>query len=74
VFGADQYTNLTSSRHLDYPVQQRHRRHPRRAAAFSSQFPADFPSIDLYPFVYVLPSGKVLVHSRDVTCRRGRAS
>jgi len=34
---------------------------------FSNQFPADFPTIDLYPFVYVLPSGKVLVHSRNVT-------
>jgi hypothetical protein len=34
---------------------------------FSSYFPADFPTIDLYPFVYVLPSGELLVHSRNVT-------
>jgi hypothetical protein len=34
---------------------------------FSAHFPADLPTIDLYPFVYVLPSGKVLVHSRNVT-------
>ena len=34
---------------------------------FSSFFPADFPTIDLYPFVYVLPSGVLLVHSRNVT-------
>jgi hypothetical protein len=34
---------------------------------FSHSFPADFPTIDLYPFVYVLPSGELLVHSRNVT-------
>jgi hypothetical protein len=34
---------------------------------FSSFFPAEFPTIDLYPFVYVLPSGALLVHSRNVT-------
>lgn len=34
---------------------------------FSSYFPPDFPTIDLYPFVYVLPSGELLVHSRNVT-------
>jgi hypothetical protein len=34
---------------------------------FSDNFPADFPTIDLYPFVYVLPSGELLVHSRNVT-------
>lgn len=34
---------------------------------FSSHFPADFPTIDLYPFVYVLPSAELLVHSRNVT-------
>jgi hypothetical protein len=34
---------------------------------FSSFFPAAFTTIDLYPFVYVLPSGALLVHSRNVT-------
>ena len=34
---------------------------------WSSHFPSDFPWIDLYPFVYQLPSGEVLVHSRNVT-------
>ncbi len=34
---------------------------------FSAHFPSDFPTIDLYPFVYVLPSGELLVHSRNVT-------
>ena len=34
---------------------------------FSGHFPADFPTIDLYPFVFVLPSGELLVHSRNVT-------
>ncbi|HEX2079566.1 MAG TPA: hypothetical protein VHG08_17705 [Longimicrobium sp.] len=34
---------------------------------FSAHFPASFPTIDLYPFVYVLPTGKVLVHSRNTT-------
>ena len=36
-------------------------------APFSSSFPPSFPTIDLYPFVYVLPSGKLLVHSRNTT-------
>jgi Domain of unknown function (DUF1929)/Glyoxal oxidase N-terminus len=34
---------------------------------FSSHFPPDLPTIDLYPFVYVLPSGELLVHSRMVS-------
>jgi hypothetical protein len=34
---------------------------------FSNYFPASFPTIDLYPFVYVLPSGQLLVHSRNTT-------
>ncbi len=34
---------------------------------FSSLFPADFPTIDLYPFVFVLPSGELFVHSRTVS-------
>ena len=34
---------------------------------FSNHFPPDFATIDLYPFVYVLPSGKLLVHSRNTT-------
>lgn len=34
---------------------------------FSSHFPAGFDTIDLYPFAYVLPSGKVAVHSRNTT-------
>jgi Galactose oxidase-like, Early set domain/Glyoxal oxidase N-terminus len=34
---------------------------------FSSHFPPTFPHIDLYPFVYALPSGEVLVHSRNTT-------
>jgi Domain of unknown function (DUF1929)/Glyoxal oxidase N-terminus len=34
---------------------------------FSNHFPAQFTTIDLYPFVYVLPSGKLLVHSRNTT-------
>jgi hypothetical protein len=34
---------------------------------WSSHFPADFPWIDLYPFVYVLPSGELFVHARNVT-------
>jgi hypothetical protein len=34
---------------------------------YSSQFPPDFPTIDLYPFVFVLPSGELVVHSRTVT-------
>ena len=27
----------------------------------------DFPTIDMYPFVFVLPSGQLFVHSRDTT-------
>ena len=34
---------------------------------FSAHFPPDLPTIDLYPFVFVLPSGELLVHSRHVT-------
>jgi Domain of unknown function (DUF1929)/Glyoxal oxidase N-terminus len=34
---------------------------------FSNHFPPAFATIDLYPFVYVLPSGKLLVHSRNTT-------
>lgn len=34
---------------------------------FSNHFPPSFPTIDLYPFVYVLPSGHLLVHSRNTT-------
>jgi hypothetical protein len=34
---------------------------------FSSHFPADFTTIDLYPFVFVLPSGELFVHSRNTT-------
>lgn len=34
---------------------------------FASTFPLDFPTIDLYPFVFVQPSGLLLVHSRTVT-------
>jgi hypothetical protein len=34
---------------------------------FSTHFPPAFTTIDLYPFVYVLPSGKLLVHSRNTT-------
>ena len=34
---------------------------------WSVHFPPDFPWIDLYPFVYVLPNGELLVHSRNVT-------
>jgi hypothetical protein len=34
---------------------------------FSDHFPPSFPTIDLYPFVYVLPSEQLLVHSRNVT-------
>ncbi|MGH9227081.1 MAG: galactose oxidase-like domain-containing protein [Acidimicrobiales bacterium] len=30
-------------------------------------FPAHLPTIDLYPFVFVLPSGKLFVHARHVT-------
>jgi galactose oxidase-like protein/glyoxal oxidase-like protein len=36
-------------------------------APFSNHFPPAFTTIDLYPFVYVLPSGKLLVHSRNTT-------
>ena len=34
---------------------------------WSAQFPPDLPTIDLYPFVFVLPSGQLLVHSRHVS-------
>ncbi len=34
---------------------------------FSTYFPPAFGTIDLYPFAYVLPSGKLLVHSRNTT-------
>jgi hypothetical protein len=34
---------------------------------FSGFFPAEFPTIDLYPFVFVLPDGGLLVHSRNVS-------
>jgi hypothetical protein len=34
---------------------------------FSVDFPPALPTIDLYPFVFVLPSGHLLVHSRHVT-------
>jgi Galactose oxidase-like, Early set domain/Glyoxal oxidase N-terminus/Kelch motif len=34
---------------------------------YSSHFPPDLPTIDLYPFVHLLPSGKLLIHSRQVT-------
>ncbi|HEU0016148.1 MAG TPA: galactose oxidase-like domain-containing protein [Longimicrobium sp.] len=40
---------------------------PLPAPRFSTHFPAGFDTIDLYPFVYVLPSGKVAVHSRNTT-------
>lgn len=30
---------------------------------WSDQFPGHLPTIDLYPFVFLLPSGKLLVHS-----------
>lgn len=34
---------------------------------FSAFFPPSFSTIDLYPFVYLLPSGILLVHSRNTT-------
>ena len=34
---------------------------------WSGHFPAHLPTIDLYPFVFVLPSGKLFVHARHVT-------
>lgn len=34
---------------------------------FSVHFPRARPTIDLYPFVFVMPSGHLLVHSRNVT-------
>jgi hypothetical protein len=34
---------------------------------FSARFPRSRPTIDLYPFVFVLPSGALFVHSRNVT-------
>jgi len=34
---------------------------------FSNFFPSFFQTIDLYPFVYALPNGQLLVHSRNTT-------
>jgi hypothetical protein len=34
---------------------------------FASSFPLDLPTIDLYPFVFVMPSGLLLVHSRTAS-------
>lgn len=34
---------------------------------FSVHFPSSFPTIDLYPFVYLLTSNKLFVHSRNTT-------
>jgi len=34
---------------------------------FSATFPGHLTTIDIYPFVHVLPSGKLSVHSRRVT-------
>ncbi|MCA1586545.1 MAG: DUF1929 domain-containing protein, partial [Acidobacteria bacterium] len=34
---------------------------------FSTHFPPSFPTIDLYPFAYVLPSNQLLVHSRNTS-------
>ncbi len=34
---------------------------------WSSQFPPHLPTIDLYPFVFLLPSGHLVVHARHVT-------
>jgi len=34
---------------------------------WSAHFPPEFPWIDLYPFVYVLPSGELFVHARNVS-------
>ena len=34
---------------------------------FSVHFPPGFDTIDLYPFVFVLPSGKIFIHSRNTT-------
>lgn len=34
---------------------------------YSGHFPPTFPTIDLYPFVFLLPSGRLVVHSRNVT-------
>lgn len=36
---------------------------------WSHAFPPSMPTIDLYPFVYVLPEGDLSVHSRHVTRR-----
>jgi hypothetical protein len=36
-------------------------------APFSDHFPPGLPTIDLYPFVHLLPDGRLLVHSRHVT-------
>jgi hypothetical protein len=41
---------------------------------WSGQFPAGLPTIDLYPFVFVLPSGQLLFHSRHVSRRYDPAS
>jgi len=42
---------------------------PERAvpSPLSTSFPPSFPTNDLYPFVYALPSGKLLIHSRNTT-------
>jgi hypothetical protein len=34
---------------------------------FSRHFPPEFDTIDLYPFVYVLPDGRLAIHSRNAT-------
>lgn len=34
---------------------------------WSRYFPSGFNTIDLYPFVFVLPDGRLLVHSRNTT-------
>lgn len=36
---------------------------------WSAAFPPETPTIDLYPYVYVLPEGDLFVHSRHVTRR-----
>jgi Domain of unknown function (DUF1929)/Glyoxal oxidase N-terminus/Kelch motif len=38
-----------------------------RAVAVTPNFSPDFFAVDLYPFVYLLPNGKLLVHSRSTT-------
>ena len=52
-----QYYNPTTGLTQEQPIPK----------PFSSHFPRGFTTIDLYPFVYVLPSGKVLIHSRNTT-------